>query len=420
MNGCALAEAGIGGVSPELRVVIEDLAARSDELTAKIYTAMNASIGDYSGLQVPDSHRDVQASVHLNVDIWYRALLSGTPPQAADLEQLAEFGRHRVSQGVSLSGLLSAYRLGSRVIWEELLDTARVHPHIERELLVKVSPYILFHFDLLGQTISQAYTREMQQLTRWRDRARHDLASVIFRSPDDLEAFREQVLALGLDGSAPHIAVAMSLTPVEHELQPRYPDLERALEALCAEVQLKPDEFLYFRRHDRLLAWLPLQTGETTIQGERRMYLAAMGAGYRVGCKVGCGLPQTGPAGWRRSADQAMQAIELGARLEPDQSAFRYLDICQQDAILTDEGTTRFLQAWVDRLSSETHLLQTLQAYFDRRGYRKRIAADLNIHPNTLSYRLDRIAQLLEIELDDPSVQALLHTALRLRQLGQD
>ena len=66
------------------------------------------------------------------------------------------------------------------------------------------------------------------------------------------------------------------------------------------------------------------------------------------------------------------------------------------------------------------HLLQTLQAYFDRRGYRKRIAADLNIHPNTLSYRLDRIAQLLEIELDDPSVQALLHTALRLRQLGQD
>lgn len=353
------------------------------------------------------------------MDIWYESLLGGHPPKQSRLDGLSEFGRHRVHQGVSLPGLLQAYRIGSRVIWEELLAAVSDDPDLQRELLLKVSPYILLHFDLLGQTIGQAYSQEEQNLARWRDRLSHDLCSVIFSTAPDPGAFRELALALGLDDSAPHVAVAVEVPVDERGSGHLHADYDTALEALCDAVDSHRDDFLHFHRHDHLLAWLPLATGEAAIMGERRIAGAASAVADCIGQRsAGTGLPDSGPAGWRRSVDQAVRAIDLGRRLSPSRRVFRYIDVSLDDAILGDEATARFVQGLLERLAVETQLLETLETYFERRGYRKLIAGDLGIHPNTLTYRLDRIQSILGIELDDPNWQATLHTALRLRQMS--
>ena len=79
----------------------------------------------------------------------------------------------------------------------------------------------------------------------------------------------------------------------------------------------------------------------------------------------------------------------------------------------------RYLESFMERLTPEPQLIHTLQAFFEHRQHRKAVAGALNIHPNTLSYRLERIESILDLQLDDIGALTRLHTALRLRQLSQ-
>ena len=66
-----------------------------------------------------------------------------------------------------------------------------------------------------------------------------------------------------------------------------------------------------------------------------------------------------------------------------------------------------------DRLSLEPILLETLQTYFEFKQRRKPVAGELNVHPNTLDYRLARIETLLDLSLDDVTWLARLQVALQ-------
>jgi DNA-binding PucR family transcriptional regulator len=55
-----------------------------------------------------------------------------------------------------------------------------------------------------------------------------------------------------------------------------------------------------------------------------------------------------------------------------------------------------------------------LQTYFDFKQQRKRVAAELDVHPNTLDHRLARIEKLLDLSLQDVAWLARLQVALQL------
>lgn len=69
------------------------------------------------------------------------------------------------------------------------------------------------------------------------------------------------------------------------------------------------------------------------------------------------------------------------------------------------------------RRHDETHgtaYLPTLGAHLDHHADPARAAAALHVHPNTLRYRLARIAEVVDLGLDDPTTRL----ALRLHLLG--
>ena len=225
-------DAGVGALSERLREVLQQLAAETPAVTARALVVMRASIPEYQHIEDSAVRLDIEESVLNNVQLWFKALLSGLPPQPQDLEFLIAFGRRRVHQGVTLQSLLQAFRTGSRVLWDVLLERAGDDAALHQELLFKVSPYILLHFDLLGQTIGQAYTAEQQHRTRWRDRLRHELSGVIFSHPDDLESYREHAAALGLDVSLPHLALALRINGRQQDVA----TLEALIEPLSNSV----------------------------------------------------------------------------------------------------------------------------------------------------------------------------------------
>ncbi|MEX2393004.1 MAG: helix-turn-helix domain-containing protein, partial [Actinomycetota bacterium] len=58
--------------------------------------------------------------------------------------------------------------------------------------------------------------------------------------------------------------------------------------------------------------------------------------------------------------------------------------------------------------------IETLRAFLDAFGDIPRAADALNVHPNTFRYRLKRLVEIGELNLDDPDQRLLLSLELRL------
>jgi purine catabolism regulator len=63
--------------------------------------------------------------------------------------------------------------------------------------------------------------------------------------------------------------------------------------------------------------------------------------------------------------------------------------------------------------NSPAPMLPTLQAFVTHGGRLRETASGLYVHRNTLAYRLDRAAEILGVDLKDPSTRLAIELALR-------
>jgi len=76
------------------------------------------------------------------------------------------------------------------------------------------------------------------------------------------------------------------------------------------------------------------------------------------------------------------------------------------------ERLERFVQSVLGPIAHRRELLTTLHAYYVSGRNRARAARRLNIHVNTLRYRLERIESILGQSLDDPAKEAAIQLAV--------
>jgi DNA-binding PucR family transcriptional regulator len=117
---------------------------------------------------------------------------------------------------------------------------------------------------------------------------------------------------------------------------------------------------------------------------------------------------------------EAQQALEIGRKLQAgaglhdyDQVA-PYLILAQNPLV-----AERYVEHVLGRLlaaDSRGTLLETLEAFLTHASL-KGAAAGLHLHRHTVLYRLERIKELLEVDLDDPVVRHRVKMALDLRRL---
>ena len=65
----------------------------------------------------------------------------------------------------------------------------------------------------------------------------------------------------------------------------------------------------------------------------------------------------------------------------------------------------------------QSDLIRTLNGFFEANGNLAKAAQDLDVHRNTLVYRLDRISELTELDLDDSDNRLILHLALKTQRV---
>jgi purine catabolism regulator len=139
---------------------------------------------------------------------------------------------------------------------------------------------------------------------------------------------------------------------------------------------------------------------------------------------IGLGQPARDITAWRNSYRDAVQAVELAARLHTDVPLYiGDLGVYQLILSLSDREKLRdFCDHALGSLEEYDHrqnadLIKTLEAFFDCHGNLSQTAEKLIVHRNTLLYRMNRINEIAQIDLDRPEIRLALHLALTIRKL---
>ncbi len=139
----------------------------------------------------------------------------------------------------------------------------------------------------------------------------------------------------------------------------------------------------------------------------------------------GVGRPARGLDNLRQSFHEAEDAVHVCKAMQTqsrstffgNSSLFNLLM-----ALKNPSELNRFCMTWLADLiaydeQQHSELLSTLSTYFANNGNTALTAKELKIHRNTLAYRLNRIAEITCLDLDDADVRLNLHLALKARDV---
>ena len=144
-----------------------------------------------------------------------------------------------------------------------------------------------------------------------------------------------------------------------------------------------------------------------------------------VPMRCGIGRPVTDVHMWRDSFRQAGQALDMARRLMsktpryfPDLSVYR---------LLLQLEHYPDLQTFKDEIlgpllayEGSGDLIRTLEVYFNHHGILTQAAEALFIHRNTLIYRMERIADITGLDLDNTDTRLAVQLALRIHHMVSD
>lgn len=158
---------------------------------------------------------------------------------------------------------------------------------------------------------------------------------------------------------------------------------------------------------------------------ELRAQLAARVPGGRV--SSGISRPASGLAALREAYREGKDALsianELGEREQTtffgDLKLFQFLLALKERNL---DLMRRFHQETLGALlehdeRKQADLIRTLEGFFTANGNLAKAANDLDVHRNTLVYRLERITELTGLDLDDAENRLILHLALKIQRV---
>jgi purine catabolism regulator len=70
-----------------------------------------------------------------------------------------------------------------------------------------------------------------------------------------------------------------------------------------------------------------------------------------------------------------------------------------------------------DERYANDEFVNTLETFFEEHGNLSQTANKLHVHRNTLLYRMERIGQIGDFDLDNPEARLAVHLALKIRRL---
>ncbi len=232
----------------------------------------------------------------------------------------------------------------------------------------------------------------------------------------DEQAWIQRGAALGYDLTRPHVAWLIEATRVPEWPAPLLTFIERL--GVTAPSSRRGQDILLFWPIDNAVSGRELKAvaGDLIAQITAKLPQAKF--------VIGIGRPAPSPARWLQSQQQARESWRLGKEWKA--APITYFGDLGLYQLLTALGgspeSARFFRKTLGKLvahddNNNAELVDTLEAFFACHGNLSQTASRLHIHRNTLTYRLERIAEITQLDLDDADARFSLQLALMLRPI---
>ena len=340
-----------------------------------------------------------------NLRAFFATLVEGRMPTEQELAEPRASAARRAQERVPLAAVLTAYHVGGRLGWAELVAQARED---ETPQLLAAADRVHRYVQAVTAVVATSYLQEQQAISgEERDASRALVAALLSGEP--AEALAERVghrlatswVVIALDvaehpdeANAGAVAARRKVRRVQARLDAHAGEPVLARLDASGGVVLLPDE-------DQSLSRLPGLVAELQ---------SAAGTAVRVGAAAAPSTSAVAAAG-----AQASEVLRL-AGAEPRLYVLR--DVLLDYQLTRPSDAQPLLAALLAPLERFPDLLRTLEAYLAQDLDRRRTAAALYVHPNTLDYRLKRIVKLTGLEPATISGLQLLACAVVVRRLS--
>jgi hypothetical protein len=315
-------------------------------------------------------------------------------PIGPALEGAYKLGRGEARSGRSMDSLLAAYRVGARVAWRHLSDTA-VAAGLTVGSLARFAELVFAYIDQLSAASVAGHTDELETTGRVRRHHLERLGALLLagRPVHDLTAAAERA-----DWAPPRTLTAVLLPEVRVrgalalldgrtlQVNDDQPGLDPAAEL---SVLLVPDAGGGARA-----ALLRALDGRSAVVGPSRPWADVAVSHARAVRALRLGLVAEGPA----PLDTEQRLPELVLRAD--------------DQALQDLRTAVLAPLEAISPGAREKLVATLRSWLLHHGRREQVAAELFVHPQTVRYRMGQLRELYGDRLEDPRTVLALTLAL--------
>jgi purine catabolism regulator len=256
------------------------------------------------------------------------------------------------------------------------------------------------------------------------DRLRGDFVSNILANPNgDFEALLRRGQEMGYDLNRTHVALMINLDAPGEAL------VNRLISRVQTELSRRNVATPISRRESGLLCLLPM-ADDLPRPRDIAEQLRERITNEFPGLAMALGTPAQSLAEWRRTRDEAEQALILGRQLFGHEQVFAFADLGIYRILVRLRETPELWTFYRETLSALAaydqrqggdkqggELLKTLDAYFSHLGNLRATSEALHVHRNTLLYRLERIKQISGKDLDNAEEYFALWLALRAHRV---
>ncbi|WP_340682831.1 helix-turn-helix domain-containing protein [Amycolatopsis coloradensis] len=395
------------------RPLAERLTEVLPSLAKTVLAEIVSRIPEYGLLPAEELSGDITQVIEQNLRSFIDTLRTGSTPAREELDFLRESAARRAEEGIPLDVVLTAYHIGIQVVWASLTPDAR--PEEVADVLA-VNALTLRYLEVVTPAVGAGYLDERQTMFDDERSARHTVLSALLDGePAEVAAGQAGlrlppcylVLAASvgahpdeeIDGVDPLVAGRRKLRRLRVEL-------ERQIRGTVL-TSLTPEGGIALLSHET-------PAGELSTRDWARLERVLVDVARTAGAEVTAGVAAAKPSEVPDAAKLAQDvlAVAIGAGRPP--GLYRLDDVLLEYQLSRPGPALDRLASRLAPLDGNEELLLTLETFL-RRGGRRQTAAALHVHPNTVDYRLRRIADLTGLDPTRLEHVALVSAALAAR-----
>ncbi|MEU9239729.1 helix-turn-helix domain-containing protein [Streptomyces shenzhenensis] len=389
-----------------LRLVAET-ARRLNDREPEIARAMSRLMAREISHLDEDRHlvEMLQASVDANVKTIIHVLANRIPIEHLQPTTAAtEYALRLAQRDIPAHSLVRAYHMGQNEFIEACFTEVRrleCSAELRLDVLHHISNVLYRYIDWISLYVLDTYEKEKRRWISSRGNLRSSLIhKIVAGQPVNISVF-EQETGYRLD----QFHVGMVVWSTSEAPEPEEPRrLERFVLGLAARCRGTGQPLVTAIDRSMAWAWLPFGSRQPALDVEE---IRELTAGLAKDCRLALGLPAHGLAGFRRSREQAQSARDVAlASVGPAHPVVSFGDqgVAVVSLLAKDmDSTRRWVREVLGPLAGDddhaAELRRTLHAFFSTGENYGKAAELLNVHRNTVKYRVSKV-------LDSPGLTA--------------